>query len=483
MIKLIVFGFFGILGIYNMFYNVLFDSHSNNLSSNYSKVESNSRDFTDQTSHFTSSGSSIDSLKSCMDCHEDLMRGEEAHSPSKKDCLRCHIDNGAEHPLDKTAGFNLKKSVPDLCYECHDPKNEEEFVHEPAGEGDCLLCHDVHSSDNLYLVKTNPVSDICYECHDLEIPKNNLIHGAVSDGECAGCHNPHQADNKDFIATTRLDRLCKKCHKSIRKELKKEHIHDPFKKKKCFDCHNAHSSKEAHLSDFKTIDLCYSCHDEVHKQVDTAKFVHGAISEPESCLNCHSSHSSSQEKIVKLENVEMCLSCHDKIIDSDSSFIESIGPHLVEGNNVHKAISEEGCSTCHNPHVSEENSLLSEPFAPGTYVNALEDNFPLCFRCHDEKLMTEKTTNTATNFRDGEVNLHFVHINGEKGRNCNVCHDVHGAVNEYMIKENTAFGNWMMPIQFKLFDNGGSCLTGCHDESKYIRVITDSLSNLEIPED
>ena len=42
-------------------------------------------------------------------------------------------------------------------------------------------------------------------------------------------------------------------------------------KKNCFECHKPHSSKEAHLSDLKTIDLCYSCHEDVHAQVNGAK--------------------------------------------------------------------------------------------------------------------------------------------------------------------------------------------------------------------
>ena len=423
-----------------------------------------------------------DSAKSCTDCHDDHVTGEVVHAPAKKDCLRCHVANGEEHPLDNTAGFSLKKNIPELCYECHEEKTDKEFVHDPSKKGDCTVCHDIHSSDNLYLVKSDPIGPICYECHDLKIPKGNFVHGAVSDGDCAGCHDPHQADNKSFLANSKLDRLCKKCHKGVRKEFKKEHVHAPFKKKNCFDCHNAHSSKEAHLSDMKPKDLCLSCHEDVHKQLDGTKLIHGAINEPESCLNCHASHSSNQENILKYENVELCLRCHEESIQTKTGSLDAIGPHLAEGNFIHGAITEEGCSTCHKSHVSENGNLLTEAFPIGVYAKATEDNYQLCFRCHDKDLMFAETTSTATNFRDGESNLHFVHMNGDKARNCNACHDVHGSKNKYLIKQTTTFGSWDMPVKYSLNSDGGSCLTGCHKESKYVRIVQDSSNVIKLEE-
>ncbi len=420
----------------------------------------------------------IDSVKTCTDCHDDLLNDETVHAPARKDCKRCHVSNGVEHPQDNPdiIGFTLKKEVPGLCYECHAPMNVEEFVHAPAQKGKCITCHNPHSSPNLYLVKENPVSKLCYECHDLKIPKGNLIHGAVSDGNCQGCHNPHQADNKSFIANTKLDRLCKKCHKSIRKELKKKSVHAPFKKKACFDCHNPHSSKEANLSDLKPQELCFSCHEDTHNTIKNAKLVHQAVNKTKACLNCHSPHSSTEKFNLLDKEKELCLSCHNKTIASDTGSIQAIGPLLKEGNTVHKVIDEEGCTVCHKPHESDQNSLLNKAFPAKEYVKATPANFELCFSCHNKQLFANPITETATNFRDGDQNLHYTHIKGDKGRSCTLCHDPHGSVNNYMIKEKTQFGNWQMPIDFKLLKNGGSCLTGCHVERSYERIIaTDTL--------
>ena len=64
----------------------------------------------------------------------------------------------------------------------------------------------------------------------------------------------------------------------------------------------------------------------------------------------------------------------------------------------------------------------------------------------------------------------------DKGRNCNLCHNVHGATNQHLIENKAWFGNWEMPINYKAFENGGSCAPGCHEEKKYIRYeLPDSL--------
>ncbi len=423
-----------------------------------------------------------DTVKSCSECHEDKLNEETVHAPAKKDCQRCHIANGAEHPLDNVVGFALKENVPTLCYECHDPKNEKEFVHDPAQKGDCLKCHDIHTSPNLYLVKTDPVGGLCLDCHDLEIPKGNLVHGAVEEGTCTGCHNPHQANNEALLNTTKLDRLCRKCHKPIRKEFKKEFVHDPFKKKDCFACHQPHSSKEAHLSDMKTQDLCFSCHEDTHNSIAAANVVHGAVNETNTCLNCHKPHASAEKKILFANEKEVCLSCHDKAIEAVSGNIEAISPHLKEGNTVHGPIALGECAVCHKPHASQEHTLLTLSFPDDQYVVADPVNFGLCFDCHDDQLFASPTTESATNFRNGEQNLHYLHVQGNRGRNCNLCHDMHGSENKYLIKKKTRYGNWNMPIEFELTDKGGSCLTGCHERYSYERLVLQDSVNLVNPQ-
>lgn len=412
-----------------------------------------------------------DSTKSCADCHGDMLDAEVVHAPAKKDCQRCHISTGAEHPKKGTAGFALKTNVPNLCYECHDPKNEKEFVHKPAGEGQCFKCHDPHKSPNTYLVKADPIGGICQECHDLNIPEGNMVHGAVTEGQCVGCHNPHQSDDQRMLKTTRLDRLCRSCHKPIRKELKMAVVHDPFKKKDCFSCHNPHSSKDEHLSDLKTQDLCFSCHDDVHNEITAAAVPHDAVKEGLACLNCHVPHASGQEHILFTDEKAVCLTCHDKAIEKEDRTIAAISPSLADGNVIHGPIRMDQCAVCHKPHGSDKHTLLTMKFPDEQYTVAETDNFELCFNCHNKALFESPTTESATNFRNGNQNLHYLHIRGSRGRNCNLCHDVHGSKNEYMIRQKTRYGNWLMPVKFEHSEKGGSCQTGCHERKAYTRLV------------
>lgn len=106
----------------------------------------------------------------------------------------------------------------------------------------------------------------------------------------------------------------------------------------------------------------------------------------------------------------------------------------------------EDCSTCHKPHYSEYENLLAQKFPNGLYTAADAENFKLCFNCHSSEILTAEKTTSVTNFRNGDQNLHFLHINGSKGSNCTNCHNIHASANEHLIRENLLFGNWDMPI-------------------------------------
>ena len=57
-----------------------------------------------------------------------------------------------------------------------------------------------------------------------------------------------------------------------------------------------------------------------------------------------------------------------------------------------------------------------------------------------------------------------------KGRTCRVCHEPHASDGEKLIsKEGTQFGDWKIPMNFKITSTGGSCAPGCHRSFKYDR--------------
>ncbi|MFC2086261.1 cytochrome c3 family protein [Bacteroidota bacterium] len=396
--------------------------------------------------------------KLCFSCHKDLKEKaerENLHYPFDEDCSNCHN----AHNSDQKKLLNDK--IPLLCNNCHDAKNTKKNVHYPIEEGECMSCHFPHSSPASSLLIDKQLAKICENCHDTKAPEDETVHYPFSEGDCASCHNPHQSDNSALL-NLKEKQLCFNCHEETQQQGSMSNIHPPFEED-CSGCHKAHSSKEGHLLRDKMPDLCYECHEEVN----TKQNVHGPVAEG-SCAKCHSPHASNKRKFLHSNEKELCLSCHNKTIKRGEDKVTNINQVLKKNKFVHAPL-EDGCTECHKPHSSDNQSLLSGTFPEGLYAPAKEENFALCFDCHDSAILDEDAEKSGTGFRNGKQNLHYIHINGKKGRSCNVCHNVHAAMNEHLIDQTVMFGNWEMPMGFTFSEKGGSCATGCHAEKKYER--------------
>ncbi len=409
--------------------------------------------------------------KGCSDiaCHGSMLNQEVVHHPVKSGCDKCHQSTGAEHPQKDVKGFTLTKDIPGLCYKCHDENNTQANVHPPVQKGNCMECHVPHSSPDNNLLKQYPTGAVCAQCHKtLESASKRVVHEPVKQGACAKCHDPHESDfGKLLIAEPPA--LCLKCHKKQAEEVKMENVHPPFQNN-CLNCHSHHSSSEDHLLNLAPDKLCVFCHDDMQKRMDKAAMVHGALTDKRACLNCHSPHASPQKKFLVADVKTLCLSCHDKTLTVGARRISNIQQTLQKSKSVHGAIDKVGCTGCHDPHTSENAHLLNKAFPSGSYAEANKDNFALCFSCHKGDMLDKPVTTTATAFRNGDKNLHFVHVNGAKGRSCIICHNPHGSPNDHLINEKAPFGSWEMPLKYQSMDNGGSCAPGCHAERKYDRT-------------
>jgi predicted CXXCH cytochrome family protein len=271
-----------------------------------------------------------------------------------------------------------------------------------------------------------PIQENCISCHG-DLIKNQVIHPG-------------------------LEKICDVCHTSTGDEHPKKNI------------------KGFVLSE-KLPGLCFSCHTDFQEHIDAYTSVHSPVKEGLSCINCHNPHSSPEKKLLLNGTNDLCLKCHNKTIVKDSTRFRNINQILYKAKSIHPPVEIGGCVNCHNPHFSEKRALLIGNFPSEQYLKATTDNLELCFMCHDTDLLEKQTTESGTNFRNGKLNLHFIHVSGEKGRNCTMCHDVHGAVNYRLIVDKLKFGSWEMKINFSLTANGGSCLTACHNERSYDRAI------------
>lgn len=114
-------------------------------------------------------------------------------------------------------------------------------------------------------------------------------------------------------------------------------------------------------------------------------------------------------------------------------------------------------------HIMAFSLLRSEYYLPYNL-----SNYRVCLDCHGESMTSEKV-NVKTKFRNGNTNMHFFHVNAEKGRNCKACHRV-GDETRIVFAKEIPFGKaWMLPVKVTLTETGGSCNVGCHKTKKYDR--------------
>ncbi|MHB2154658.1 cytochrome c3 family protein [Calditrichota bacterium GD2] len=392
-------------------------------------------------------------------CHQGLINKPVIHPAIEDDCLSCHESNDKQHPDSSGNEFSLISEVPELCYNCHDQKDNLTVVHEPVEAGGCLDCHSPHSSEKSGLLLGEEDESICASCHEIETDKT--IHPPYEEQDCIACHDPHHSLRASLLKTERPE-LCFECHDDKRELLSSDYVHEPFEEE-CESCHTPHVSKYKNLLIQKSPDLCFNCHDTEDAEVESKHIVHGPLKETSPCLKCHTPHATNNEFILKAETPELCLNCHNS---SDPSIFD-MEKRLKQAHVIHAPIEDEGCLICHNVHKEEFPFLLTGKFPATSYTESDPENFALCFNCHDSEILNPQ--NLDTGFIDGKTNLHALHISGEKGRSCTLCHDVHGAQSVHLIPKTVRFGKWDMPMNFKYDEKGGSCAPGCHAPKSYRR--------------
>jgi predicted CXXCH cytochrome family protein len=130
------------------------------------------------------------------------------------------------------------------------------------------------------------------------------------------------------------------------------------------------------------------------------------------------------------------------------------------------------CNECHQVHGASNARLLKTYFADSFYKDFDLANYALCFSCHEKSLVLDQQTTQLTGFRNGDQNLHSVHVNRmEKGRTCKACHEIHGSDEPKHVARTVPFegGGWALPINFRKSPTGGGCAPGCHQPFDYDR--------------
>lgn len=84
----------------------------------------------------------------CSSCHADKTRGKSVHSAMTIPCTVCHL---AETQGDMTT-LRLMMPKEQVCFACHE-KSAELRRHSPVLKGQCVDCHDSHSSSRRMLLR------------------------------------------------------------------------------------------------------------------------------------------------------------------------------------------------------------------------------------------------------------------------------------------------------------------------------------------
>ena len=409
--------------------------------------------------------------KSCVtaQCHANVKNMKVLHGPVNVNaCEACHkLTNTAKHT------YTLSRDKSQLCTFCHKIETAgNPVVHKPLATGDCLPCHNPHGGKTGKFIRGNTMRETCNQCHKDVVGTKKNVHGPVGAGACEACHTPHAGKYPKLLVAEGKG-LCLTCHKEMSDQLKTvKVVHKPVATGECSQCHDPHASDHAMQTKAQPLALCTSCHehDKIKDAATKAKYPHSIVVKDQACMNCHTAHGGQIAKLMKSTPQTVCMKCHNEKVKTPDGRVVNAVTEVTDSKLVkHGPVKDGNCSGCHNVHGSQVTRLLTKPYPETFYARFEGDNFALCFSCHEKKLVETKEVEGLTGFRNGTQNLHYLHVNKERGRTCRACHETHASPSPVHLRNSVPFGQWEMPINYLKSENGGSCAPGCHKEFAYDR--------------
>lgn len=327
-------------------------------------------------------------------------------------------------PVQQGVEKRLAEPVPDCTTSrCHTPIRQHQHLHKPVAENQCKTCHEPKQGAAVFRAgprhefkRAGGKPDLCYACHDRVAVAPSakggpakFIHQPVAMGVCVLCHDPHGADGANLLRIDVDRQLCVRCHRITFDQ--GDHVHPPVGDGACMACHDPHGSDQPKFLRAASPELCLDCHDGIEELLDSSTGTHGAITTGQSCIGCH------------------------------------------------------------NPHAGTYAGLLTKTYPKGPYFPYKEEGYTLCFDCHDQEMVEEEEDPDVTEFRNGDRNLHGLHVNRPgKGCTCGACHDPHAGGGPQHMADASRLGPQALLKQFTPSATGGTCLTKCHATWAYDRV-------------
>jgi predicted CXXCH cytochrome family protein len=339
----------------------------------------------------------------CLTCHqtgEHVAEKGSRHAALDAGCDACHTmhKTGPEPTIENR--FNLSKSAPALCVDCHDVKDAElakKHNNQPFGSANCLQCHDPHQSESPKLMV-------------------KFQHAPFQGNGCDTCHQPAK-DGKVVLTQTDAKLLCVTCHEDQAKEIESAKVPHPGAAGDCTDCHNPHASSQPGLPKTDSVTICVGCHSDIGDL--SKKAVHHQPVFGQGCSTCHTPHGGDNEHLLRAKGNALCLECHGpdsvpqknqaehlllifngKVRLPDDYYKKNKVPILplkyglghpveyhpvsdvMDPSNQAKVKTPLSCMSCHQPHASAQPDLL---------IKDQVNNMAFCDSCHKNRLNMNET--------------------------------------------------------------------------------------------
>ncbi len=398
-------------------------------------------------------------------CHAALRQAPHIHGPiANGNCFVCHAPDAGNHT------YPLKLAGSQTCTFCHSVSGTMKHQHKALEKG-CITCHQPHTSQVKFLLRFDSESKLCESCHT--VTAKAFQHEPFGRGECSTCHAPHESNNTALLKVADGTEQCARCHESVVRTANAVTVRHTPATRDCSVCHSPHSSDFKHQLRASVDQLCSNCHPQIMERVAKAAFKHTPVTNDAECASCHNPHGANEPKMLLDRQDQLCLKCHDKaVLTTDGREIPDMRPVLRQSRFLHGPIRAGECSPCHDSHAADQKSLLRAEFPTGFYTAFALERYDLCFKCHEKDLVLTERTAHLTGFRDGDLNLHYLHVNRDpKGRSCRSCHAIHGSDSPNHIAQKVQFDGsaWALEMNYAPDRDGGSCQPGCHARRDYRR--------------
>jgi len=398
----------------------------------------------------------------CLGCHKEIdffvKKKSGYHGLHTETCITCHADhkgrdynsiNVNEKAFNhKETGYELLGKHSNLkCNECHSENRSKKavFKNQIRYFGKTASCNSCHQKNDIHFFKGPFAKKECSVCHTLDSWKdvnkfdhnrdtNFKLEGKHSGMKCIDCHGPNSTKKSTQYQWPQLKTLlCLSCHQDIHKN----NLSNKFIGGKCNTCHSQeewkipkfdHSITQYELSGKHGELKCTECHRQRSADLPVKSYHWAGLKT--SCLSCHQDeHQFGNRRNPHLGNLSNCLACHNErswkqIIQFNH---DKHTRYIIDGKH-----EELKCKDCHFPgkkspylkNVTYHWPLLTQKTCENCHNNPHIGKFPpnlvkkKCTECH--------ITSGWYNFPDGKGFDHkatrFPLTGKHSELKCNDCH-------------------------------------------------------------